>query len=286
MQYEHNTLRRLQLTELGILRDIDRVCREYGITYFLDSGTLLGAKRHGGFIPWDDDIDLGMPRDDYERFLEVAPLALGERYCVTSPRTNAHQAALFAKVMLTGTRFETDETQEAGFEQGIFVDIFPYDAVCSNPADAKRQRQRCIMWQSVSYLYHSKHIVVPHGGALGAAERFACRVAHALVRSFVRPARISEGFDRTAMMAHDDAAASHMMASSYAAVEPYPREMLLPAGIIEFEGESFSAPADAAGYLQKQYGPSWSELPPEDQRRNHAPKMLDFGDGCAEAVAV
>lgn len=277
MQYDQDTLRRLQLAELGILIDIDRVCRENGITYFLDSGTVLGARRHGGFIPWDDDIDLGMPRDDYERFLAIAPDALGERYCVTSPRTNPHQAALFAKVMLAGTRFETEETQEAGFEQGIFVDIFPYDAVCPDERAAKRQRRQCVLWQSISYLYHSKHIVVPHGGALGAAERAACRVAHTLVRACLRPERIACGFDRAAAMAHGDAAATHMMASSYAAVEPYPREMLLPPSEISFEGQSFYAPADVDGYLQKQYGDTWSELPPEGERRNHAPHVLNFG---------
>ena len=82
MQYEQDELRRLQLVELDILRDIDKVCREHGIRYFLDSGTLLGAVRHGGFIPWDDDVDLGMPRHDYERFLEIAPRALGDAYVV------------------------------------------------------------------------------------------------------------------------------------------------------------------------------------------------------------
>ena len=78
MQYDQQVLRRLQLTEMGMLEDIDRVCREHNITYFLDAGTLLGARRHGGFIPWDDDVDLGMPRDDYERFLQEAPEALGD----------------------------------------------------------------------------------------------------------------------------------------------------------------------------------------------------------------
>lgn len=68
MQYNDNDLRKLQLLELRILKEIDRVCRELGITYFLDSGSVLGALRHGGFIPWDDDIDLGMPRADYDRF--------------------------------------------------------------------------------------------------------------------------------------------------------------------------------------------------------------------------
>ena len=64
MQYDDRDLRKLQLLELRILKEIDRVCRELGITYFLDSGSVLGALRHGGFIPWDDDIDLGMPRAD------------------------------------------------------------------------------------------------------------------------------------------------------------------------------------------------------------------------------
>lgn len=276
MQYEQDTLRRLQLAELGILKDIDRVCNELSITYWLDSGSVLGAVRHGGFIPWDDDIDLGMPRDDYERFLKLAPAALGERYRVTSPATCPQQAALFAKVMLAGTRFATDETEEAGFEQGIFVDVFPYDAVCAAPAAAKRQRRACMLWQSVSYLYHSGHIVVPHGGVLGAAEHAACRVAHALVKALFSPARIARGFDAAAKAAHDDAAANTLMASSYATFEPYPRAMLLPVRPIAFEGCEFPVPADTEGYLRQQYGETWRDLPPESQRRNHAPKALEF----------
>ena len=271
-------MRRLQLAELEILKDIDRVCREYDIAYWLDSGTVLGARRHGGFIPWDDDIDLGMPRDDYERFLDVAPAALGNRFRVTCSRSNPRQAALFAKVMLKGTRFVTDETEEAGFDQGVFVDIFPYDAVCSEPNAAKRQRERCMMWQSLSYLYHSKHIVVPHKGALGAAEKAACRIAHYVVRAVLSPGRINRGFDKAAMIAKNDPESDALMASSYAATEPFPKSMLLPPGIIQFEGKDFFAPADVEGYLRTQYGQTWNQLPPEDQRRNHAPKELYLDD--------
>lgn len=277
MQYEQATLRRLQMVELEILEAIDSVCREHGITYFLDSGTVLGARRHGGFIPWDDDIDLGMPREDYERFLEVAPAALGERFCVTCSRMNPRQAALFAKVMLTGTRFVTDETEEAGFDQGVFVDIFPYDAVCAESNAAKRQRKRCMMWQSISYLYHSKHIVVPHKGAMGTIETIACRVAHYAVRALFSPERINRGFDKVAMIAKDDSKADMLMVSSYAATEPFPKSMLLPPSVICFEGKEFFAPADVEGYLRTQYGQTWNQLPPEDQRRNHAPKELYLG---------
>ena len=278
MQYNQQTLRRLQLAELGILEDVDRVCREHGITYFLDSGTVLGARRHGGFIPWDDDIDIGMPRADYEKFLEIAPIALDDRYCVTTPHTNERQAALFAKVMLAGTRFETDETQEAGFNQGVFIDVFPYDALCEDSFNSKRQRRRCLLWQSLSYLNHSQYIVVPHNGALGTVERIGCRIAHRVVKMFFSVQRINAGFDAAATMARGNRETQWLISSAYASDGPFPVDILLPPSEIEFEGRSFPAPADVEGYLRVQYGETWDQLPPEDQRRNHAPKVLDLGD--------
>ncbi|MEG0419187.1 LicD family protein, partial [Gordonibacter sp.] len=185
MRYEQDMLRKLQLVELEILRDIDAVCRTHGIVYFLDSGSALGAVRHGGFIPWDDDIDLGMLRADYERFLEVAPRALGDGYVVADPRKRTDQAGMFAKVWKRGTKFFTEETIDAGIEQGIFVDIFPYDPLHSNPVIARRQQRMCRFWQSMSYLRYTKHITVPHGGLFGSVERGACAVVHAGTHALV-----------------------------------------------------------------------------------------------------
>ena len=137
MQYEPEVLRRLQLVLLDMLKDIDSVCRENGIEYFLDAGTCLGAIRHDGFIPWDDDVDLGMRRADYERFLEIAPAALGEGYVVAHPKSDKRVAGMFAKVWRKGTVFSTRETVEAGLPQGIFVDIFPYDGVHADEGRAR-----------------------------------------------------------------------------------------------------------------------------------------------------
>ena len=133
-------------------------------------------------------------------------------------------------------------------------------------------------WQSLSYLYHSKHIVVPHKGALGAAEKVACRIAHYVVRAVLSPERINRGFDKAAMIAKDDPDSDTLMASAYAATEPFPKSMLLPPRIIQFEGKEFFAPADVEGYLRTQYGKTWNQLPPVDQRRNHAPKELYLGE--------
>ena len=86
-QFKQQQLRRCQLKQLTILEEIDRICRKHNITYWLDGGTLLGAVRHGGFIPWDDDIDIAMPLDDARRFAQIAPGELREGLTLQSPET-------------------------------------------------------------------------------------------------------------------------------------------------------------------------------------------------------
>ncbi len=279
MQYDNETLRRLQLAELDILVAIDDVCRANGIEYFLDSGTALGARRHGGFIPWDDDIDIGMPRDSYDRFLQVAPAALGDAYTVANPATDDRMAGLFAKVWKNGTKFFTAETIEAGVDQGIFVDVFPYDRVASDATARKKQLNTCLKQQSLSYLYHSGKITVPHRGALGAIESAGCKLAHTIVRATMKPNAIREKFNAAATSARDDDAACDMACMNYVLLTVCPKDVLFPVCDISFEGHVFSGPADIERYLGVLYGETWSELPPEDQRRNHAPEVLDFGDG-------
>lgn len=95
--------RHLQMVELRILLAIDRVCAENKIDYFLDSGTMLGAARHQGFIPWDDDVDIAMPRDSYARFLSIGQEALGPRLFVQTRRTDPKAPFSFAKVRMNDT---------------------------------------------------------------------------------------------------------------------------------------------------------------------------------------
>ena len=157
-------LKKLQETELDILLVIAAFCEERGIEWFMDSGTALGAMRHGGFIPWDDDIDIGMMRGDYERFIELAQDGLPAGYSLQTFDNNETFAGLFAKVYKEGTAFHTKETIEAGCDQGIFVDVFPYDVLAADAGQRARQLKTARTWQSASYLYHAKTITVPHKG--------------------------------------------------------------------------------------------------------------------------
>lgn len=111
-----------------LLKEFDRICRENSLEYYLAGGTLLGSIRHGGMIPWDDDIDVMMLREDYERFIRIAPKAFGEDVFFQSSATDPSYHSVFPKLRLNGTNFVTEFSQ--GFpemNQGIFIDIFVHD---------------------------------------------------------------------------------------------------------------------------------------------------------------
>ena len=122
---------RLHQSLIIILDEVDRICRSNNIQYFLDSGTALGAIRHKGFIPWDDDADIGMLRNDFEMFIKCAEKQLGERFFLHTYYSDNHYLNFNAKIRLNGTFFP-DEGSDMYCHHGISVDIFPFDYVPDN----------------------------------------------------------------------------------------------------------------------------------------------------------
>ncbi len=120
-----STLRELQLCELQILKDVKRVCDNHRIKYYLSSGTLLGAVRHQGFIPWDDDIDIMMPYDDYRRFLKVAQGELGEQYFVQNSETDDSYAFAYTHIRKNNTAVLRDWDLMNFSHHGVWIDVFP-----------------------------------------------------------------------------------------------------------------------------------------------------------------
>ena len=114
--------------ELGILKYIDSVCRSNNIPYCLDYGTLLGAIRHKGFIPWDDDIDISMKRDDYERFVELMQSNTPSQYRLLTDKTCEGYYYEYGKMVDTSTRLVETDIMEIP-EMGVWVDIFPKDNI-------------------------------------------------------------------------------------------------------------------------------------------------------------
>lgn len=127
--YDLDDLRHLQLLELKILKEVISICEKHDLKYYAFGGTELGAIRHGGFIPWDNDVDIAMFREDYEKLLKIFDSELGDEYYVIHPNNQEDCYFSIARVYLKGTKFHHYDPLDVSFEEGIKIDIFPLDHI-------------------------------------------------------------------------------------------------------------------------------------------------------------
>lgn len=138
--------------ELDLLREFGRVCEKYNLKYFLVHGSLLGAIRHNGIIPWDDDIDVGMFREDYERFIEVAKDEFSEPYFLQTPYTDKGYFFSFIRLRNSNTTAISRAFQYESFNQGIYLDIFPFDYTEKEEMEERYNQIKKLTIQNSKYM--------------------------------------------------------------------------------------------------------------------------------------
>lgn len=149
--YTKDNLRKLQLVDIEMLQELDRICRANNINYIVDAGTLLGAVRHGGFIPWDDDVDVRMLRNEYNRFCEICRTELDDKYFLQTYETDKNYRWGYARILKKGTVFERKNQEMLKSKKAIFIDIFPNDNLPNNVFECKLCT--CIAWLCRKTLY-------------------------------------------------------------------------------------------------------------------------------------
>lgn len=155
--YTQEQLQQLHEVLLEILAEIVRICEKHHIPFFMIGGSAIGVHFWQGIIPFDDDIDIGMTRANYNRFLSVAPSELDSRFFLQTQKTERHMPYYFTKVRKNGTRYVEEVTRQLDIHHGIFVDIIPFDKI----PDSSRWQQ--VQWKMVNALYECLMAVeIPH----------------------------------------------------------------------------------------------------------------------------
>lgn len=266
---DQETLRKLQLTELSILVDVAKFCDEHHIRYSLYGGTLLGAVRHQGFIPWDDDLDICMPREDYDRFIALWQQNAPEGYIIQNKEIAPAFGLAFTKMRKDHTALLSGPSNGLGLHQGIFIDIFPFDRIPNGLL-----RRAVFIFQCVRYLLYTKESLPVKGSIL---VKLACRVFLFLVPKGRRPAARARLL-RKITRSNDDPTANRICIAFVTSMRKIlPPDLFDKFVKLPFEGEMFACVADYDEYLTKMYG-DYMQLPPEEERVcPHSPKLIQFG---------
>lgn len=155
MNYQKEELQQLQGALYETLAEVKRICDKHGIRYFVTGGTAIGAYFWQKILPWDDDVDVGMMRPDYERFAKIAQAEMGDRFFLQTPDTEPHTPFYFMKVRMNGSRFSESTFRHIKMHQGIYVDIFPFDKI---PEQAWLQRLQHRLLYFFNGLFIAKEI--------------------------------------------------------------------------------------------------------------------------------
>lgn len=277
-QYDKETLEKLKRAELNILKDFIAVCEKHGLKYFVCWGTAIGAVRHKGFIPWDDDIDVGMLRDDYEKFVRIAKREMSDHYYVTTPKTMKNYASGVIKVQRLGTRFVPEFSRTMKCRLCLHIDIFVFDNADEDQVILKKKINRVRNISKALFLCGSPYPEIPFKGIKGMAAKAVCYIAHYVFKwTHLSIAKLYDKMEKISKSANyrdtDSVICYNCLRPMQSKMK---REDLFPLKEVEFENIMVYVPNNYHKYLTSYYG-DYMKLPPKEQRVNHAAYIVDFG---------
>ncbi len=240
----------------AIFKAFDAVCRKHGLRYSMEGGTLLGAVKYGGFVPWDDDVDVVMPRADYEQLLQLAPSELGERFFLQSYHNIPRFPLNYAKICYNGTalgNYAYSHIKE--MHHGVFIDIFPLD--CVRPEKLRRHCRR------VGVLTSARVVKLEMSASRSFLKNLVYRCLALLPMKW-----LNAMVDRQCTRYNKKGTAYlYEIANSNKKFRPLPRRLYEEYTELPFRGVPFMAVKDYDLFLRSRFGEHYAEeLPPEEAR--------------------
>lgn len=263
---DRETLKGVQKVQLEILTEVDRICRENGIKYWLAGGTQLGAVRHDGFIPWDDDLDIAMKRGDYTRFMQTAPKVINKKFVVQDWNIEPGFGLPFAKVRKADTLYIEAGSKNVKATQGIYIDVFPYDNLPDDQDDRDRLRKQ--LWFRLRLILMKQRYTPWNNDNHFSIQRYIGYIPYRIMACFRNREKLKESY-LSAAQEYNKVQTVYMYNSGEPEDVKYPMPPDLLSDLIlhKYEDKEFYIPRDYDYYLKTAYG-NYMKLPPEGEREN------------------
>lgn len=262
-------LKQLQNVELEMFKEIAKICDKNGLTYYMSAGTFLGAVRHKGFIPWDDDMDMRIPRDDYEKLIDILYKELPEPYIVQHYKLNKNVHRYFARVENTKVKFIRTHAVKRQ-ESNAWIDIFPLDGMPDNKIHASLRKFHLLyrkMWMQLSVFDE----IVDVSKKRPWLERVIIFIATKTpIQNMLSWDRMWRKLDE-ALKAYPLSQSKYYMnfMSAYKFKDIIPKQIYGKGKKYKFEDAVFNGPEDYDSFLKILYG-DYMKLPPKEKQKNHA----------------
>ena len=275
--YDNKTLKKLQEIELGILKDFIDICDKNNIDYFICGGSAIGAVRHKGFIPWDDDIDVGMARRDYDKFLEILNRDYKDKYFAMNNDNNHKFPLMNTRMGLIGTEYKTLDLKDIPGEFGIFLDIFFFDNIPDDDKLMRRQHTKAWFYGKLLVLSGVKKPVLYCYGIKKKILEFLFLILYYLLKITPFNSRYfyKKAYKYSTMYKDCYTKRFAYMFDPKRYTSIINKSDVYPVKKTKFENLSVSIYKDADKYLTTRYG-DYMTLPPEDKRHTHPPYSLIF----------
>lgn len=265
---KQENLKKLQSYQMNILDEVERICIKHNLKYFIMGGNLIGAIRHKGFIPWDDDMDIAMMREDYDKFLEIATKEIGDEFFVDYQENNEHYYLPFAKVRLNDSIYEEPVQKDYKGHKGIWIDIFPLDN--ANKEDSLFIRLQTYLKESIHFIVAIKENVTSESNS----------IVKKVLKVIFKPitTRKLVNMQQKVMKWNKNPNASYCI--SFGAKYGMKKQTMLktvflPTTKLQYEDREYFAPGNYTAYLERVY-PGYMIMPPEEKRITHNPRRIKF----------
>lgn len=276
-----NNMDLLHQVDLNIVKEVVAICEKHGFTYYMLGGTMLGAIRHKGFIPWDDDIDLGMPREDYDKFLEIAPMEMVPNLKLVNFRTDPNYQYYITRILDTETKVVEERIGNESKYTNASIDIFPIDGTPNNSFLRKIYFFRVLFHRAMMSLCYKDSI--DRKRSRGTAEKILLWVLERVpVEKFTTPYKEKCKIDK--LLKGQKVKGSKYIGNimgAYRTKEIVPAEYYGKGKFYQFEDMQLRGMDLYDEYLTYTYG-DYMQLPPEENRKTHFKILEIHGEKIAD----